>query len=386
MGKWGALQDAICDQTPVSGLTHNFYRYPARFAPSFVRQMILSFTQPGDLVLDPFVGGGTTLVEASVLGRQALGTDISSLSVFLAKTKSTALSDRQLKEVEGWGKSLIAKLNLRRREGTLQGWEKYQKNISCKKTWPIRKLLAISLQEINKLATNEQKSFARCALLRTGQWALDCREEIPNAEEVRKKLNFFLADMISGAREFAAALPHQHFSPLCLQRSAIGLEQDQCWRELPLPRLILTSPPYPGVHVLYHRWQVLGRRETPAPFWIAGALDGHGASFYTFGGRHETELRQYYAVAQEAFSSLAKLSTQETVVAQMVAFSDISWQLPAYLRMMESAGFIEWQIPEIANGDDGRAWRTVPNRKWYADANGKTPSSIEVVLFHRKHT
>jgi hypothetical protein len=39
-------------------------------------------------------------------------------------------------------------------------------------------------------------------------------------------------------------------------------------------KLIVTSPPYPGVHVLYHRWHVDGRRETPAPYWIAGCNDG----------------------------------------------------------------------------------------------------------------
>lgn len=42
----------------VSGFTHGFYKYPARFSPVFVRQAILAFTDYGDLVLDPFMGGG----------------------------------------------------------------------------------------------------------------------------------------------------------------------------------------------------------------------------------------------------------------------------------------------------------------------------------------
>ena len=48
------------------------------------------FTRPGEIVLDPFMGGGTTLVEACSLGRQAVGTDISSLATFTAKVKRTA--------------------------------------------------------------------------------------------------------------------------------------------------------------------------------------------------------------------------------------------------------------------------------------------------------
>jgi hypothetical protein len=45
------------DSTPVKGLTHGFYKYPARFSPQFVRAAIETFTRKGDLVLDPHVGG-----------------------------------------------------------------------------------------------------------------------------------------------------------------------------------------------------------------------------------------------------------------------------------------------------------------------------------------
>jgi hypothetical protein len=57
-----ALIAGARDALPVRGLTHNFYRYPARFSPVFVRAAIEAFTVPGDLVLDNHVGGGTTLV------------------------------------------------------------------------------------------------------------------------------------------------------------------------------------------------------------------------------------------------------------------------------------------------------------------------------------
>ena len=191
MVAWQALRDAICDQHPVNGLTHNFYRYPARFSPSFARQAILAFTEPGDLVLDPFMGGGTTIVEAVALGRQVVGTDISSLAVFLSQTKSRPLSDRQLEQIERWGKNLVPKLNLRDSRIQPHQWAKYQKNISSRQTWPIRKLFEISLQHINGLPTDAEKKFARCVLLRTGQWALDCREVVPSADEVRKKFTLF---------------------------------------------------------------------------------------------------------------------------------------------------------------------------------------------------
>ena len=55
--------DAILSQSPSKGFTHTFYRYPARFSPEFARAAINTFTKQNDVVFDPFMGSGTTLVE-----------------------------------------------------------------------------------------------------------------------------------------------------------------------------------------------------------------------------------------------------------------------------------------------------------------------------------
>lgn len=52
-------------------------RHPATFPDALARDLILCFTEPGDLVLDPMAGSGTTLVVAEQLGRLATGIDIS---------------------------------------------------------------------------------------------------------------------------------------------------------------------------------------------------------------------------------------------------------------------------------------------------------------------
>lgn len=73
-GDTSSIIRAAQDGSRVAGFTHDFYRYPARFSPVFVRSVLEHYTQPGDWVVDPFAGGGTTLVEALALGRNALGT------------------------------------------------------------------------------------------------------------------------------------------------------------------------------------------------------------------------------------------------------------------------------------------------------------------------
>lgn len=83
------------------------------------------------------------------------------------------------------------------------------------------------------------------------------------------------------------------------------------------------------------------------------------------------------------FTSLRSIVDQDTIIVQLVAFSDYSMQLPRFLETMAEAGFKECKIPEFSEYEDGRIWREVPNRKWYANKKGLTESSQEVVLFHR---
>jgi len=388
------LLEGIHCQNPVAGLTHNFYKYPARFSPLFTRAMITAFSEPCDVVFDPFLGGGTTAVEARSLGRRALGTDINSMAVFLSEAKTCVLDQPQLAAIRRWITNIAPGLNIWSAPRRASGWvEKgYQRNINSKETWRIRKLLELALAETSTLRTLEEQRFVRCLMVRTAQWALDCRQRIPNVGEFRKQFELNAAEMLRGAAMYANAVHEAEkigtkarntSQSLYLHRSAVGIEKDPRLAAFRPIRLVLTSPPYPGVHVLYHRWQVQGRRETPAPFWITSCLDGQGASYYTFGDRNAEGLKTYFDQALAAFRSVARVVDKETLVVQMVAFSETTWQLKRYVRMMGDAGFAEVRFPELANGPDGRVWRSVPNRKWYASQRGATPSSSEVVLFHK---
>src|SRR6187399_1723011 len=55
--------------------------YRACFKPQLPRFFIERLTQPGDGVYDPFMGRGTTLIEAALLGRVPRGNDINPLSL-----------------------------------------------------------------------------------------------------------------------------------------------------------------------------------------------------------------------------------------------------------------------------------------------------------------
>ena len=88
--------------------THSFFKYPCKFIPLVPKWAILKYTQPGEFVLDPFAGSGTTLVEAVLLRRNALGVDFDKLSQLLCKTKTVNLSAKQIQFLVETKEELLA--------------------------------------------------------------------------------------------------------------------------------------------------------------------------------------------------------------------------------------------------------------------------------------
>jgi DNA modification methylase len=381
-----SLVNAINDQSIVSGLTHDFYRYPARFSPLFPRAAIQLFTKPGDTVLDPFMGSSTSLVESLALGRHAIGTDISSLAVFLARVKTCLLDDGGIDEIRKWVVKVVPKLSPRSPAVRYIEWQDagYQDNLP----WRFRKVVEQSLSRAEKLDERLQP-VARCIVLKTVQWAVDCRKRLPTAAEFREKMIEHSTTVASGLKALREQVESLRVKPAtievhqCSAEEISGLKSDLLRRRP--PKLVVTSPPYPAVHVLYHRWQVLGRRETAAPFWIADCQDGQGASFYTFGDRRRQDHdEQYFDRLIRCFSDLRRVVRDDCVVVQLVGFARPSEQLPSYMEAMKTAGFLEFNFGKAGHRlCREELWRAVPNRKWYAALRAETTQTKEILLVHR---
>lgn len=381
-----ALIDSARDQSAVDGLTHRHYHYPARFSPLLVGQAIETFSDPGDLVLDPYVGGGTTLVEAYARGREAIGSDISTLAAFVANTKLLTLAPGQSSHFLNLVGDVAASINIHLPEPQFEDWAQlgYFRNLSSSNRWRLRKSIAQAVAAIEKIDDPVFESLARCAVLRTAHWALDGRKQLPPTASFRKNLETSAIIIAKGAVALYEASGRTRASrPQVLNRSIIGLDADPSIRKAGAPRLIVTSPPYPGVHVLYHRWQVDGRKESPAPFFIAKALDGSGESYYTMGGRKAPGLPAYFEQLGGALRSLATIADSNTTLVQVVAFANPEWQLKRYLEVASESGWRELRLSVLNREEDGRLWRTVPNRKWHANSRGQTGGAREVVLFHQ---
>jgi hypothetical protein len=172
------LLENASSQAPVVGLTHGFYRYPARFSPQFARAAVEAFTKPLDTVMDPFMGGGTSAVEALGLGRRFLGSDINSLSVFITRAKTTPLTSCDEGNIRSWAKTMAENGRVQSWQVPPDEWTPYQVNTP----WWLRRAIDHALLGAYELSTNQrQRDFARSVILKTAQWALDCKDSTPSS-------------------------------------------------------------------------------------------------------------------------------------------------------------------------------------------------------------
>lgn len=149
--------------------SHNFHSFPAKFPPQLPRKFISALTEPGDVVLDPMMGSGTTVVEAFLTGRKAIGIDIDPLAVLLSKVKVTPASVHQITYV-GDMITLEAKLAVEKRRQDLEEalktrWDAKTKDFIDDWFAPETQLELLALMEqIEKIADVNLRSFFALAL------------------------------------------------------------------------------------------------------------------------------------------------------------------------------------------------------------------------------
>jgi hypothetical protein len=397
----GRIREAALSRTPVSlgprrtASPHEFYRYPARFSPKLAAAAIATFSEPGDLVADYFLGGGTTLVEARLAGRVGFGSDLNSLSTFVSTVKTRLYSGAEMDAVASWARRAADDPSSHVSWPADDQAVSYFRNFSDPGLAEQRQVLFAALAALQGVPSDKARDFARCVLLRTAQWGMDMRSEVPTPDELRAAIVENATSMTGAARVATRNYrkADQEASAGGLQRSLVllqglpGVSGHSALSRHPAPRLILTSPPYPGVYVNYHRWKLRGRLETPLPYFIAGQSDGHGLAHYTMSARSDRTQGTYFRLLAAAYEDVAKLCSSDTWVVQVVGFNDVDDQLRRYLATMSRAGFSEILFDQLATAEDGRLWRDVPGRRWWARAGDRSDvvqhTAREVVLVHK---
>lgn len=81
------LQDIISDVAPMHNLADERLGYPTQKPVALLERIISASSNPGDVILDPFCGCGTTVHAAQKLGRQWIGIDVTHLAISLIERR-----------------------------------------------------------------------------------------------------------------------------------------------------------------------------------------------------------------------------------------------------------------------------------------------------------
>jgi len=294
---------------PTDYATHGIHSFAAKFPPQLPRLFIERLTQPGDLVLDPMVGSGTTLVECLLLGRRGIGVDIDPLAVLISRGKITKVNTRKLVEAADivYRKALAEMVKYSPLFGN-NSWEEARVKLSSRYDEESREFInywfrpetAIELLHLVEVINEERFEEDIKVLLRVALSAIIVTK----------------SGGVSLARDLAHSRPHRDLSKkvpsalalfkrkvLEIARAVAELPPDGLCevvrgdaRRLPLESevvdLIVTSPPYASAidYIRAHKFSLV---------WLGYSL------------KHLAELRKVYIGAEQRPSSLPRLGVPD---------------------------------------------------------------------------
>ena len=247
-------------QKDTSYITHGFHKYPAKFIPQLAKRCIEENTKINEIVCDPFMGCGTTLIESLVSGRKAVGVDINPVAYLISKVKTNPIHPDKLKNETD---KILFDLKL-----YLESRNKHQKTLSKIEIAPIipnnerieywfpdkklREELGIILGRIDTIKDKDIRDFCLCAfsniLKNASIWLM---KSIKPTRDLNKKvdipINLFsrqIKKMVRGNDFYWNILSTNVKGNL---KSYLNLKNADA-RNLPTEnnsiRLIVTSPPY----------------------------------------------------------------------------------------------------------------------------------------------
>jgi DNA methylase len=233
---------------------HRLHPYHGKFIPQLVEVLLERYLQPGDHVLDPFAGSGTTLVQALESGLDATGVDIASFNCLLMRVKTAPYDIAELGEEL---QDVAARIeSLPRRAGRVSGYLR-----DWYAAWSAGELLAFRelipeyrhrdvLRVILSRAARSARLTAHFDLeapkapQRGAYWCHKHRRECRPVDSAAGFLRRYTLDTLARIERFAQLRD--------AEREATVLHGDA--RELTFAGRfdgILTSPPYPGL-IDYH--------------------------------------------------------------------------------------------------------------------------------------
>lgn len=261
-------RDWAFTDSDTSYLSHSLHPYPAKYIPQIPNSLIRMLSLPGEVVWDPFGGSGTTALEALLLKRQAISSDVNQISQIIGRAKCSTFN----KEEEILLLNFYEKVRLL--TGDYQSFEDYftKNKAEIGKEVPIipNKDKWFQLSVWNELSylkwsilkfENERLRNYLLAILSKIIIRVSYQDSETRYVSKPKDLERGVVFKIYSNELFLAIPKNKNLASLLGFREALFFTQDlrhKCNLEKNSVDLIITSPPYPNAtdYHLYHRFRL----------------------------------------------------------------------------------------------------------------------------------
>jgi DNA methylase len=327
---------------------HSLHPYLGKFVPQLVEVFLDRYFSPGACVYDPFVGSGTTLVEANVFGADAIGCDISAFNCLLSRVKTARypLGELELvlrgtledarRRVGGQptdATSWLSRWYAPRALTELLAYRAAAEQLASPYDDVARLILSRAARSA-RLTTHFHLDFPR-APVTSPYWCLKHKRECRPVEEAWKFLVRYTTDTARRLREFAALRRDRDVTVLHADSQSVRLSVS--------PTGVITSPPYPGL-IDYHE-------QHRYAYELLGLVDRRDEEIgAASSGRSRSALRAYTGAMSAVFDNTASQLGRDAWV--LIVVNDSK---SLYPEILENAGLIlEDRITRHVNRRTGR--------------------------------
>lgn len=248
-------------------LTHALHPYPSKFIPQIPGHCIRMLSRPGELVLDPFGGSGTTALEAIRLGRRALSIDANPVGTLIGQVKTCSLDSVSAMDLRAIRSSLTTwLLDLPPADSLCAEYGAYIPDIPNIEKWfppTSRGELALIRSRIANMETSTGQMIASIALSRVVLSASFQDSETRYTSKPRdipptNTLKRFLAVLEEVLADVLRTQPELRYG-VCEFLTGNAMELERNLLEPNSVDMIVTSPPYGNSndYHLYHRFRLL---------------------------------------------------------------------------------------------------------------------------------
>lgn len=235
--------------------------YPAKFPVFTAEEHIIRYSKIGDLVFDPFVGSGSSLLAATANNRFAVGTDINGIAVLISKFKLLNIDEIDVENLHAFLISLKQRM-----ESKNYGVLWYYDSINHWFSDPAIESLSCIKNEIHHLFEDNFRLKIFCNLVLSTIINTVSKQESDTRYAAKEKEwvthSFVMEKFESKFAQCLEILKNCRRSVQYLEGSKVYLYNSKKCEEVLKKEsvdMIITSPPYPNTYdyYLYHKHRML---------------------------------------------------------------------------------------------------------------------------------